>query len=237
MSSKEEIYKLGAGSDAHYTSYVGPPSHWDIKGAMQFRLLCAFGLRENHTLLDFGCGSLRAGRLFLPYLMKDKYYGIDPNKWLIDEAIEHEVGNDLINLKKPKFFYNDDFKCPDIEGKFDFILAQSVFSHTLKELADILLGEFSRTIKDDGLILATFVLGTPERRETRPGLHGRTGWVYPSCVSHEEKNLTALFVKHGLHYKRLVWYHGNQTWFVLSKDASRIPSDEKNAEFTGGTYG
>jgi hypothetical protein len=51
-----------------YKDYVGLPSRYDFMGATQFRLLCALGLRANHTLLDFGCGSLRAGRLFIVYL-------------------------------------------------------------------------------------------------------------------------------------------------------------------------
>jgi hypothetical protein len=55
--------------DMHYTAYVGPPAQYDFMGASQFRLLCTLGLRENHTLLDFGCGSLRAGRLLIPYLL------------------------------------------------------------------------------------------------------------------------------------------------------------------------
>lgn len=52
-----------------YRGYVGPEAQYDLMGATQFRLLCTLGLREHHTLLDFGCGSLRAGRLFIPYLL------------------------------------------------------------------------------------------------------------------------------------------------------------------------
>src|ERR1700722_19889133 len=63
----EEIAQLRPG-DPHYMAYVGPPTHYDFMGATQFRLLCALGLRAHHTLLDFGCGSLRAGRFFLTYL-------------------------------------------------------------------------------------------------------------------------------------------------------------------------
>ncbi len=53
--------------DEHYSAYVGPPALYDLMGASQFRLLTALGLRERHSVLDFGCGSLRAGRLLLPY--------------------------------------------------------------------------------------------------------------------------------------------------------------------------
>jgi len=233
MNSKKDIYKLPPGSTDHYTAYVGPPSHWDIKAAMQFRLLCAFGLRENHTLLDFGCGSLRAGRLFIPYLLPEKYFGLDPNKWLIDDSIKNEVGNDLIEIKKPKFFYNDDFKCPSDVEKFDFILAQSICSHAAEDLVDKILSEFSTAIKDDGVILMTFVLKEKYPKIYKPD---QKGWIYPGCASHAEETLATLFMKYRLHYKKLKWEHTFQTWFVLSRDARKIPSDDKNLEFTGGTY-
>jgi hypothetical protein len=57
--------KLRPGSD-HYTAWVGPPDRYDFMGATQFALLFAIGLRGHHKLLDFGCGSLRAGRLLIP---------------------------------------------------------------------------------------------------------------------------------------------------------------------------
>jgi SAM-dependent methyltransferase len=56
-------------------------------GATQFRLLTTLGLREHHSLLDFGCGSLRAGRLLIPYLLPGRYYGLEPNRCLIEDGI------------------------------------------------------------------------------------------------------------------------------------------------------
>ena len=53
-----------------YREYVGTSETYDIGGAIQFNLLTTLGLREHHRLLDVGCGSLRAGRLFIPYLLK-----------------------------------------------------------------------------------------------------------------------------------------------------------------------
>lgn len=92
-------------------------------GASQFRLLTTLGLRDHHKVLDFGCGSLRVGRLLLPYLLPDNYYGIDPNKWLIEDAIRNEVGADQIQLKQPKFSYNSDYKVDGFGVKFNFIVA------------------------------------------------------------------------------------------------------------------
>src|SRR5712672_377231 len=101
---------LGAGlkpGDAHYRAYVGPPEDYDLVAAMTFNLLTTLGLRQNHSLLDVGCGSLRVGRLFIPYLNKEKYFGIEPNEWLVQAGIRNEIGKTLLQIKRPKFFYSD----------------------------------------------------------------------------------------------------------------------------------
>src|SRR6476660_5378603 len=131
--SRETIQKVAPGMD-HSTAFVGPPEEYDFMGATQFRLLTTLGLREHNSLLDFGCGSLRAGRLFIPYLLPGRYFGLDPNKWLIDEAIDKELGRDIINLKRPTFRHEDDFRISQFKTSFDFIIAQSIFSHTGSDL-------------------------------------------------------------------------------------------------------
>jgi hypothetical protein len=60
----DEAASLPAGA-AHYRAYVGPPDRFDFMSATQFSLLFALGLREVHRVLDFGCGSLRLGRLLI----------------------------------------------------------------------------------------------------------------------------------------------------------------------------
>ena len=55
---------LGLGlkpGDLQYRAYVGPPEDYDLIAAMTFNLLTTLGLRQHHSLLDVGCGSLRIG--------------------------------------------------------------------------------------------------------------------------------------------------------------------------------
>lgn len=118
---------LSAGSNEHYQAYIGPPFEYDIMGARQFTLLFNLGLRETAKVLDFGCGSLRVGRLLINLLNKDNYYGIDPNQWLINDAIKNELGNSIINIKNPNFSYNNNFDSGVFNVKFNFIIAQSIF--------------------------------------------------------------------------------------------------------------
>ena len=107
MENKLENLKAG---DSNYKAFVGPPDRYDFMGATQFRLLTSLGLRATHKLLDFGCGSLRSGKLFIPFLNQGNYYGLDPNKWLIEDGIDNELGKDILKTKKPKFSYNDNFE-------------------------------------------------------------------------------------------------------------------------------
>ena len=111
-------------------------------GATQFRLLTALGLREHHTVLDFGCGSLRAGRLLIPYLLAGHYYGLEPNRWLIDDAIDRDIGRAMIDLKRPTFIDRSDYKAGAFGVSFDYIVAQSIFSHAGHDVVSTCLAEF-----------------------------------------------------------------------------------------------
>jgi hypothetical protein len=74
--------------------------------AMTFNLLTTLGLRQHHSLLDVGCGSLRIGRLLIPYLNQGKYFGVEPNEWLVKEGIKRELGEALLQIKRPTFFFS-----------------------------------------------------------------------------------------------------------------------------------
>jgi len=101
---------LGLGlkpGDSHYRAYVGPPEDYDLIAAMTFNLLTTLGLRQHHSLIDIGCGSLRIGRLLIPYLNEGNYFGLEPNEWLVDEGIKRELGEALVRIKRPTFFFSD----------------------------------------------------------------------------------------------------------------------------------
>lgn len=218
-----DVSKLKPGDD-HYMAYVGPPTQYDFMGATQFRLLCTLGLRAHHTLLDFGCGSLRAGRLFINYLDESKYFGIDPNKWLIEDCIANQLGNDLIQIKKPTFDYNDDFSV-NFDGKFDFIVAQSIFSHTGSDLVQIALSNLIGALKDDGIIVITFVEGTKSSE-------GK-GWVYPGCVEFTPCEIIGFLRATGVLARKIPWYHPRQSWYLLAKNKDKLPAESMNQYLTG----
>jgi SAM-dependent methyltransferase len=211
-----ELVEKMTGGEHHYMAYVGPAAQYDFMGATQFRLLCALGLRARHRLLDFGCGSLRAGRFFMTYLNEGCYHGVEPNRWLVEDARENQVGADLFRIKKPSFDHNDRFAADGFGTTFDFILAQSIFSHTGTDLVRTALGNFARALNDDGLVVATFVEG---RKDYEGG-----GWVYPKCVTFRPATIERFAREALLVAARLPWYHPRQAWYVLAKRRSRLPS-------------
>jgi SAM-dependent methyltransferase len=213
MESASDAWEsLGAGlkpGDPHYRAYVGPPEDYDLIAAMTFNLLTTLGLRQHHSLLDVGCGSLRIGRLLIPYLNRGKYFGVEPNEWLVDEGIRRELGKTLVQIKRPTFFFSDS---PDTVARakvlFDFALAQSIFSHCGLDLIKGWLSAVSRSLVQGGALVATFLPG----EEDSP----RTGWIYPECVNYRPATLERAAAEVNLRFEILDWKHPRQTWALFA---------------------
>jgi hypothetical protein len=204
---------LGLGlkpGDAHYRAYVGPPEDYDLIAAMAFNLLTTLGLRQHHCLLDIGCGSLRIGRLLIPYLNKGNYCGIEPNEWLVSEGVKKELGESLLQIKSPQFLFSDS---PAVLSRknsiFDFAIAQSIFSHCGLDFIGLWLGAVSCALKVTGALIATFLAGNEDSE--------RSGWVYPECVSYRLGTLQQLANKADLQFQMLDWKHPRQQWALFAK--------------------
>jgi SAM-dependent methyltransferase len=227
--SREAATKLVAGAN-HYIAYVGPPEQYDFMGATQFRLLTALGLREHHSLLDFGCGSLRAGRLLIPYLLPGRYYGLEPNRWLVDAGVDEQIGRSMLALKRPTFLYHSDFSATRFGVTFDYIVAQSIFSHSGREIIAKSLSEFRACLAPSGLVLATFV---QPHQLGETGEYGGTGWSYPGCVAYEGDTILGIARDAGLAGRLLPWFHPRQTWFALAHSADQLPSEKDDVHLSG----
>ncbi len=212
----DETSSYGLGlrpGDSHYRAYVGPPKDYDFIAALTVGLLFAAGLRETHKLLDVGCGSLRSGRLFIPYLRPGNYFGIEPNRWLVEAGIEQELGRELIELKQPTFSYVSDFSANSFGVPFDYVVAQSIFSHTYPDMTTMGLSGVARALAPDGLLLATFSQGEPQERGS--------GWLYPGVVPYRWEEVRRLAIETGLVAKRVRWPHPRQSWFVAGLPSAR----------------
>ena len=204
--------ELGLGlkpGDPQYRAYVGPPEDYDLVSAMAFNLLTTLGLRQHHSLLDVGCGSLRIGRLLIPYLNQGKYFGVEPNEWLVNEGIRRELGETLMQIKRPTFFFSDSPETiTQAQIPFDFVLAQSIFSHSGLDLIKGWLSAISRSLARDGALVATFLIGQEDCAQT--------GWIYPDCVNYRPATLERAAKDVDLRFEILDWKHPRQTWALFA---------------------
>jgi SAM-dependent methyltransferase len=225
--SPDEAKSLPAGAD-HYRAYVGPPDRFDFMSATQFSLLFANGLREHHRVLDFGCGSLRLGRLLIPYLRERCYYGIEPNRWLIDDAIAYETGKDIVRIKNPVFSFQDNFDCSSFGVKFDYIIAQSIVTHCGPNLFRKLLRGAREALEYQGLLLLSAI-----QAETPPASLPEDGWHYPACVAYADSQICEFFAEAGLYGVSIPWYHPAARWYVAAISPDRLPSESERRLLTG----
>lgn len=218
--SPAEAAALGPGA-RHYRAFVGPPERYDLIGASQFALLFLLGLREHHRVLDFGCGSLRFGRLAVPYLLADRYFGIEPEAWLVEDGFSRELGLDARALKRPRFSYNDDYRCDVFGERFDFVMAQSVFSHTGSEPATKALRSMAGTLAPGGLVVANWWFASPEAGPDPASVD----WVYPGCVPFEEQAVSRMAEAAGLVARTCRWPHPLLTWVLMAAREEDLPSE------------
>jgi len=195
-----------------HRSFVSRPNLYDVIGGLQFSLLFLLGMRENHTLLDIGCGSLRSGRLSIIYLSPGHYFGIEPEEWLVAEGIQHNLGSELISIKQPQFLYDDNFSCTDFGRTFDFFLAHSIFSHASSDQVRRCMSEVFRSTHERSLFLATYNIGDSD--------YAGTTWRYPS-VSYTESGFQQIAKDSGLAVRPLRFFQPTgQTWVLLAQARS-----------------
>ena len=217
---------LPPGAD-HYRAFVGPPDRYDFIGASQFALLFMLGLRETDKVLDFGCGSLRLGRMLIPFLQEGGYFGLEPNAWLIEEGLKRECGADVAALKSPRFAHNADFDCAVFGEKFDFIVAQSIITHAGPSDARRLIETASASLKPGGIFAFSYI-----RARQDAGLP-EEGWHYPGCVKYAPGDLHRMLMDAGLDGGQIPWLHPGALWYLAARDKAALPSVEGVAALAG----
>ncbi len=144
---------------------------WDEIGELQFEFLRGQGLRPDHRLLDVGCGSLRGGLRFVPYLEAGQYYGIDQSQRLLDAGLQQLEEADLQD-KRPTLARIEDFGLERLGKRFDYALAQSVFTHLPMNLISRCLVNVDRVLLPGGVFFATFFENWNGKRYVGPLVQG-----------------------------------------------------------------
>lgn len=138
---------------------------WDELGQLQFQFLLDHGLQPTHRLLDLGCGSLRGGVRFIPYLNPGNYWGVDNNEALIEAGWTIELAKVNLHSRQPRnqLVCLKDFEFPSLNKTFDFVLAQSVFTHLNFNRIRRCLTRLAPVMEPGGKFLATFLEAKAEQ--------------------------------------------------------------------------
>lgn len=153
LYSNEEAVRTRVAAGGHRKAIGGM---WDEIGGLQLRWLIENGMEPHHRLLDVGCGAGRLAVKAVPYLLPHHYFGQDISPALLTAArqeIENVCASDRIG--PGTFVTSSDFKAPSADS-FDFIMAQSVFTHLGLDRFALCLNSMSARIADSGKFYATF---------------------------------------------------------------------------------
>lgn len=137
-----------------HRKFIG--GHWDGHGEHQVEFLTEHGLRPEHRFLDVGCGAFRAGRHFIDMLDPGNYYGVDANLSLMETGYGVELSDaQRKRLPVENLRANDRFDV-NFGVKFDYAIAQSVFSHVSLNHMRLCLARVSRVMRPGGKFYVTF---------------------------------------------------------------------------------
>ncbi|MGH7786485.1 MAG: SAM-dependent methyltransferase [Candidatus Binatia bacterium] len=131
---------------------------WDDIGRLQIDFLRAQGLAPGQTLLDVGCGCLRGGVHFVPFLDHGNYYGLDIDADLLRAGVDVELPRAGLAGRVPAdhLLVNDAFEAWRFGVVFDVAWAHSLFTHLPAAEVRRCLVEVSRCVRPGGRFFATF---------------------------------------------------------------------------------
>ena len=129
---------------------------WLRLGHRQFDYLTGHGLQPGDRMLEIGCGTLRAGHLFIDYLSAGNYYGIDisPDALIAAQRIVAEFG---LQAKMPHLSLVGGLDLRFLPAsKFTVVHAHNVFAHAPTEVIGEGFARVSRVMTRDAIFDFTF---------------------------------------------------------------------------------
>jgi SAM-dependent methyltransferase len=152
-------YRMSTDAQVEKNPHGAVGGYWEEIGGLQFQFLCDEGLKPQHGLLDIGCGTLRGGRHFIRYLDAGNYFGFD----ISPKAIEYGqklVEEEGLAGKRPdlRAIFHEPLRFQQYEAqKFDYLLAQSVFTHLDNEMIEECFVHVRKIMKPDSRFYFTFL--------------------------------------------------------------------------------
>lgn len=188
-----------------YKSFVGPADKYEMIGQIQFSILKDQGLKEDSKVLDIGCGSLRLGKRLIPYLDENCYYGIEPEIWLVEEALKNEVLE--FEGKRPFFMRDAGFNLANLGLRFDFIFCNSVFIHASLSQVKKCIRAVPKALK--GKFIFNFIPGKKD--------NNNLAWTYPSHVYYKRETIKQILKNNKLSCNFVDYEYPGKQQFVISE--------------------
>ena len=140
-------------------SKAGPADLWEMKRDFQISFLRNIGLKPEHQLMDFGCGTLRGGLPLIQYLDTGNYSGIEVRQEVLDEGIL-ELNESGLKHKAPRLECVTDLSQHELGVRYDVIWAFSVLIHLEDNILREVLDFVSRHLSEKGVFYANVNVGT-----------------------------------------------------------------------------
>lgn len=125
----------------------------------------------------------------------------------------------MARLKCPHFLADDDFQLAGIDNdSADFVVAQSIYSHTGVNLFEKSVNAVTRCLKESGQFLFTAVTSDDLNANAMMRGMSENGWFYPQCLVYTEEEVLSICRSADLFVQKLDWFHPRQTWFRATLD-------------------
>ena len=192
-----------------HRQYVAHGANYET-GVTVFQIFLAQGLKSTDKVCDVGCGSLRVGRYLITHLEHGNYYAIEPNQWLVNAAIEHEIGT-LLEVKRAQIAWRDDFNIyltyPSVS--FDWVLISSVLAHASHEQ---LKAALTNALKVSNKVLFDTI------PISGAGPDNTGGWQYPQVANHSDECVQEAIAGTGARLTKLELGPFGEQWWRLDYD-------------------
>jgi len=124
-------------------------------GRAELEALIRNGLNPWDKFLDIGCGAFCGGYWIMHFLDTGRYYGIEPNVDMFKKGLSYILEASLVELKQPQFDHNDQYDFSVFHTKFDYLFAQSIWTHAGKKDIEKMLDGFVQHTADKARFLTT----------------------------------------------------------------------------------
>ena len=132
------------------------------------------GLERHHTLVDYGCGSLRVGQHLIAQLDAGKYWGMDVTNRFFEDGLKM-LGKDLVRAKRPGLLVISPQTIEQVKQlRPDFIISIAVLKHVPAAELNSYFDRLCSLMHDKTTLVVTF-----SESETEARISGKSwSWSY-----------------------------------------------------------